>query len=49
LWGDDVRDGPFADDSAWLAGVTGPVDEDFELAANDEPAPQDRDALTYFE
>jgi len=40
---------PIANDWAWLAGVTGSVDEDFELAANEEPAAQNRPALDFFE
>ncbi len=40
---------PITNDWAWLAGVTGPIDEDFELAANEEPAAQNRPALDFFE
>jgi antitoxin VapB len=40
---------PITNDWAWLADVTGPIDEDFELAANEEPAAQSRPALDFFE
>jgi antitoxin VapB len=39
---------PIVNDWAWLAGVTGVVDEDFEAAANEEPAAQERPALDFF-
>jgi antitoxin VapB len=40
---------PVAHDWAWLDALTGPVDEDFAEAANEEPADQDRPALDHFE
>jgi antitoxin VapB len=39
---------PIVNDWAWLAGVTGAVDEDFERAAQEEPAAQERPALDFF-
>jgi len=40
---------PIAHDWAWLADVTGPVDEDFATAATEQPAPQERPGLDIFE
>jgi antitoxin VapB len=40
---------PIAHDWAWLDQLIGPVDEDFERAATDPPAEQDRPALDFFE
>jgi antitoxin VapB len=39
---------PIVNDWAWLAGVAAAVDEDFERAANEEPAAQERPALDFF-
>ena len=39
---------PIANDWAWLAAITGPVDEDFALAANEKPAAQARPDLDFF-
>jgi antitoxin VapB len=36
---------PIANDWAWLADIDSAVDEDFEQAANEEPADQKRPAL----
>ncbi len=40
---------PLARDWAWLAMVTGPVDNDFAEAATSQPAGQKRAALDVFE
>jgi antitoxin VapB len=39
---------PIADDWAWLDALAGPVDEDFEAAAVEQPAEQQRPALDHF-
>ncbi|MBC7102483.1 MAG: AbrB/MazE/SpoVT family DNA-binding domain-containing protein [Parvibaculum sp.] len=39
---------PVASDWAWLENVVGPVDEDFERAANERPADQERPSLDFF-
>ena len=36
---------PVAQDWAWLHGITGPLDPDFEQAATEQPALQERPAL----
>lgn len=36
---------PVAQDWAWLDGITGPLDPDFEQAATEQPALQERPAL----
>jgi antitoxin VapB len=36
---------PVAQDWAWLDAVVGPVDEDFEHAAREQPAEQERPEL----
>lgn len=40
---------PVAEDWEWLGAITGPVDEDFEAAATEQPAEQQRPDLNYFE
>lgn len=40
---------PVVDDWAWLDDVVGPVDQDFALAVEDQPAEQDRPSLEFFE
>ncbi len=40
---------PIATDWAWLAEVTGPLDDAFVAAATDQPPPQERPALDIFE
>ncbi|WP_116653955.1 antitoxin [Pelagibacterium sediminicola] len=40
---------PIASDWLWLDGVTGSVDDDFEQAATEIPAEQDRPDLDVFE
>jgi antitoxin VapB len=37
------------EDWEWLEDVTGPVDEDFERAATEQPPQQDRPELDFFE
>jgi antitoxin VapB len=39
---------PIARDWAWLDGVTGPLDEDFERAAREQPDEQPRPGLDHF-
>ncbi len=39
---------PISHDWAWLDTLTGPVDEDFERAAAEQPAQQVRPALDHF-
>ncbi|MBB4235145.1 antitoxin [Rhizobium esperanzae] len=39
---------PISDDWEWLAGVIGPVDPDFAMAAEEQPAPQERAELDFF-
>lgn len=39
---------PIATDWGWLDSVVGPVDVDFERAASEQPAEQDRPDLDYF-
>jgi antitoxin VapB len=39
---------PVANDWNWLDEVTGPVDDDFELAAREQPSDQARPELDYF-
>ena len=39
---------PVASDWAWLENVVGPVDEDFERAASERPADQERPSLDFF-
>jgi len=40
---------PVANDWAWLATVTGPLDDDFTQAATTQPADQERPELDVFE
>ncbi|SMC46749.1 type II toxin-antitoxin system VapB family antitoxin [Rhizobium sp. RU36D] len=40
---------PVPDDWAWLDGIVGSIDEDFERAAEEQPQPQRRDSLDDFE
>ena len=40
---------PIAHDWAWLDQIVGPVDEDFERAAIERPAEQERPELGFFE
>jgi antitoxin VapB len=40
---------PIPHDWAWLDNLAGPVDADFEKAVAEEPAPQERPALDFFE
>ena len=39
---------PVAQDWAWLERVTGPVDEDFERGASEQPESQERPEMTVF-
>ncbi|MCG6113760.1 MAG: type II toxin-antitoxin system VapB family antitoxin [Mesorhizobium sp.] len=39
---------PLVEDWAWLDGLTGEVEEDFEKAANEEVKAQERPELDYF-
>jgi antitoxin VapB len=39
---------PVAHDWTWLDALTGPVDEDFETAAAEKPAEQERPELDHF-
>lgn len=39
---------PLAEDWKWLDTLVGPVDEDFESAAQEQPAAQERPELDYF-
>lgn len=36
---------PIPDDWAWLDALVGPVDEDFRLAATEQPTAEEREAL----
>jgi antitoxin VapB len=47
--GDAVILEPIAHDWAWLDRIIGPVDEDFEQAVGEQPAPQERPGLDAFE
>ena len=38
---------PIAQDWAWLAGITGPVDEAFEQAVSEQPGEQERPGLDF--
>jgi len=40
---------PIAHDWGWLDQIVGPVDEDFERAATERPAEQERPDLGFFE
>lgn len=40
---------PIAHDWGWLDRITGPLDADFEAAANEQPMPQERPGLDVFE
>jgi antitoxin VapB len=46
--GDAVILEPISHDWAWLDKVTGPIGEDFEKAATEQPDQQERSALTFF-
>ena len=39
---------PVSDDWQWLAEVTGKIDNDFEEAANEQPAAEDKPELDFF-
>jgi antitoxin VapB len=39
---------PIAQDWAWLDALTGPLDDDFVQAANEQPAAQERPELDFF-
>ncbi len=47
--GDSIILEPIAKDWAWLDAITGPLDDDFVQAANEEPPAQQRPELDTFE
>jgi antitoxin VapB len=46
--GDAVILEPIAKDWEWLDAITGPVDQDFVEAANEQPTEQERSSLDFF-